>query len=77
MKHPFINNLEEKSLDELQKTISDLTTRLTQAARMRHPTLIPQIQLALESYKAEYNKRMDEIYKKQNLDNKINISNNK
>ena len=77
MKHPFINNLEEKSLEELQKTISDLTLRLSQAARMRHPTLIPQIQMALESYKAEHNKRMDEIYQKQNLDNKINITNNK
>ena len=76
MKHPFINNLEEKSLEELQKTISDLTLRLSQAARMRHPTLIPQIQMALESYKDEY-KRMDEIYKKQNLENKINITNNK
>ena len=77
MKHPFINNLEEKSLDELQKNISDLTARLMQASRIRHPSLIPQIQMALESYKSEYNKRMDEIYKKQNLENKINVTQNK
>jgi hypothetical protein len=74
MQHPFIHGLSEKSLDELQKTISELTIRLTQASRNLHPTLIPQIRMALESYTVEYNKRMDEIYKKQNLDSKINIT---
>lgn len=74
MQHPFINGLEEKSLDELQKTIGELTTRLRFAYNTRHPTLIPQIQMALESYKSEYNKRMDDIYKKQNLENKINVT---
>jgi hypothetical protein len=74
MQHPFIFNLSEKSLDELQKTIGELTSRLLSASRNMHPTLVPQIQMALESYTVEYNKRMDEIYKKQNLDSKINIS---
>lgn len=76
MQHPFIHSLSEKSLDELQKTISELRTRLTQASRNMHPTLLPQIQMALESYTVEYNKRMNEIYKKQNLDNKINVTKN-
>lgn len=74
MQHPFIQNLEDKTIEELQKTISQLNSRLFQASRSLHPTLVPQIQMALESYNAEYHKRMDEIYKKQNLDNKINIS---
>ena len=74
MQHPFIHNLDDKSIDELQKTISDLNSRLMQASRSLHPTLVPQIQMALESYHSEYNKRMDEVYKKQNLDNKINIT---
>jgi len=74
MQHPFINNLEDKSIEDLQKTISDLNSRLHQASRSLHPTLVPQIQMALESYNAEYNRRMNEVYKKQNLDNKINIT---
>lgn len=74
MQHPFIHNLEDKTIEELQKTISDLNSRLFQASRSLHPTLVPQIQMALESYNAEYYRRMDEVYKKQNLDTKINIS---
>lgn len=74
MQHPFITNLESKTLDELQKTITELTARLTMVHRSRHASLIPQVQMALESYNSEYKKRMDELYKKQNLDNQINIT---
>jgi hypothetical protein len=74
MQHPFIHNLEDKTIDELQKTISQLNSRLFQASRTLHPTLVPQIQMALESYNAEYTRRIDEVYKKQNLENKINIT---
>jgi hypothetical protein len=36
--------------------------------------LINQMQMVIESYNAEYQKRMDEMYKKQNIEGSINIS---
>ena len=74
MQHPFINDLSEKSLEDLQNTIQELTKKLTYVYKSQNGPMIHQIRMVLESYKAEYGKRMDEIYKKQNLSNKINIS---
>lgn len=74
MQHPFINDLSDKSIDELQTTINDLTKKLTFVYRIQNGPMIHQMQMVLESYKTEYSKRIDEIYKKQNLQNKINIS---
>lgn len=73
MQHPFVNNLSDKSLEDLQKTISDLMGKLTFAYRMGNGPLIQQLQMVIESYKAEYNKKMDEIVKKQKIDTKISI----
>lgn len=77
MQHPFINDLSDKSIDELQNTINDLTKKLTFVYRIQNGPMIHQMQMVLESYKTEYSKRIDEIYKKQNLQNKINISTDK
>lgn len=75
MEHPFVNKstLEEKTLEELQDTISGLTTKLTFAYRTGNGPLIHQLQMFLESYKNQYRKKMDEIFDKQQLNNKINI----
>jgi hypothetical protein len=75
MQHPFINNLSEKSLEQLQKTISDLTQKLNFAYRTGNGPLIQQIQMAIESYRTEYGKKMDELMKKQNINNKVKIEN--
>ena len=75
MQHPFINNLSEKSLEQLQKTISDLTQKLNFAYRTGNGPLIHQIQMAIESYRTEYGKKMDELMKKQNINNKVKIEN--
>lgn len=74
MQHPFITDLTGKSVDELQNTINDLNKKLNFVYRTQNGPMIQQMNMVLESYKAEYNKRVDEIYKKQNLQNKINIS---
>jgi hypothetical protein len=42
--------------------------------RAQNGPMIQQMLMVLDSYKTEYSKRMDELYKKQNLQNKINIS---
>lgn len=74
MQHPFITNLSEKSLEELSKTITDLNQKLNFAYRIQNGALINQIYMAIESYNSEYKKRMDEMYKKNNLEKQINIS---
>jgi hypothetical protein len=73
MEHPFINNLSDKTLEELQNTISDLTNKLNFAYRTQNTALINQLQMALSSYKNEYSKKMDEMMGKHNFQKKINI----
>ena len=76
MQHPFINDLSQKSLEELQTILQGLYSKLTFAYRTQNQQLIHQLNMAIESYKIESNKRMDELYKKQNIDKQINISGN-
>lgn len=71
--HPFINDLSDKKLEDLQTTISDLTGKLNFAYRTGNGSLIHQLQMVIDSYKAEYQKKMDEMIKKQNISSKIDI----
>jgi hypothetical protein len=73
MQHPFVHSLDDKSLEELQETIGQLTGKLTFAYRTANGPLIHQLNMVLESYKTEYNKKMDALIKKQNIQTKINI----
>jgi len=73
MQHPFITDLSDKSLDELQTTLSDLNNKLTFASRMGNRPLVNQLVMVIESYRFEYNKKMDELIKKQNIQTTINI----
>ena len=75
MEHPFLPSvtLKDKSLEELQTKINELTSKLTFAYRTRNQALIGQIQMVMESYRNEYNRKMDELIKKQNIQNRINI----
>jgi hypothetical protein len=75
MQHPFITDLSNKSLEELQETISGLTNKLTFAYRTGNGPLINQLLMCIDSYKAEYSKKMDEIMKKQNIQTKVQITN--
>lgn len=73
MEHPFINDLSNKSLEELQTSISSLSTKLNFAYRSNNGNMIRQIQMALESYKNAYQKKMDELIKKQNIQTQVVI----
>ena len=79
MEHPFIkqNDLKGLSLEELQEKMSTLTQNLTFAYRTGNGPIIQQLQMMLESYKAQYQSRMDELFEKQNIKNKINIETDK
>lgn len=77
MNHPFVTDLSDKSLEELQKVISDLTSKLTFAYRIQNGPLIHQLIMILESYRNEYNKKMDVMIKKQNINTKISVESDK
>lgn len=73
MEHPFIHDLSDKNLEELQNTISDLNSKLTFAYRIQNQPLVHQLQMVIESYRNQYNKKMDELIKKQNIQTTISI----
>jgi len=77
MEHPFILNLSDKTVEELQNTISSLTNKLTFAYRTGNQPLVNQLTMAMESYKKEYSKKIDDMVKKKDLENKINIQKEK
>jgi hypothetical protein len=77
MEHPFILNLSDKTVEELQNTISDLTNKLTFAYRSGNQPLVNQLNMAIASYKKEYSKKMDDLVKKKDLGDKINIQKEK
>jgi hypothetical protein len=77
MEHPFISNLSDKTVEELQNTISSLTSKLTFAYRTGNQPLVNQLNMAIESYKKEYSKKMDDLVKKKDLGDKINIQKEK
>ncbi len=74
MEHPFINNLDDKSLEDLQNSISELNKKLTFAYRIGNQPLIHQLTMALDSYRTAYNKKMDDLIKKQSLNIKIDVN---
>jgi hypothetical protein len=73
MQHPFIGDLSDKSMEDLSNTITDLTKKLSFAYRSQNGPMIHQIGMVMESYKAEYNKKMDEMFKKQNIQSSVKV----
>lgn len=74
--HPFINDLSKKSMDELLETISKLTKQQQFMFKMGKAEMVNQINMALSSYRTEYQKRQAELWdkKSQNMSKKIDIS---
>ena len=75
MEHPFIDpkNLSELSLDELQNNISTLSSKLTFAYRSQNSAMIHQLNMVIETYRNVYQKKMEEVFNKQNLSGQIKI----
>lgn len=73
MRHPFINDISGKTLEELQTAISGLMNKLTFAYRMGNGPMIHQLQMAIDTYKQEYSKKMDELMGKQKISTKVSI----
>lgn len=78
MEHPFAPNLSQETTEDLSEKISTLNSRLQWAFRMGKHDMVRQMQMVIESYRNEYQKRMEEQWNKksggQSLDKKIDIS---
>jgi hypothetical protein len=75
MEHPFLNkaDLKELSTEQLQEKMASLNDKLTFAYRTGNGPLIHQLQMVLETYRNQFTTKMDELFEKQNIKNKINI----
>ena len=73
MEHPLIGSLDSLTIDELGSKISELNKKLGIAMRMGNHDLCNQIRMALESYNAKYQAKLQESNKTHNFDDKINI----
>jgi hypothetical protein len=58
MEHPFINNLEDMTLEQLGSKVSELHKKLGIAHRMGNGYLCDQIRMAIESYNGKYQQKM-------------------
>ena len=60
-------------MEELQSTITELLGKLTFAQRMQNRVMVNQLHMVIDSYKSEYNKRMDALLNKHNANSKISV----
>ena len=79
MEHPFIHSLEDLTLEQLGAKISELHKKLNIAHRSGNGYLCDQIRMALNSYQAKHQAKMQEAYspkpgEEDNFNDKINIS---
>lgn len=74
--HPFIQDLSDKTMEELLESISKLTKQQQFMFRMGKADVVNQINMIINSYRSEYQKRQKELWdkKSQGLDKKIDIS---
>ena len=74
MEHPLIGSLSELKDEELQNKISELTSKLLLAHRTGNAGLVNQVQMALETYRNQYQERQRQQNKDAGQDDKIDIS---
>lgn len=74
MKHPFINNIDDLSIEDLQNKLTDLHNKITFAYRTGNGALIHQLNMAIESYREAYNKKIDSVFDKNKTQTKIQIT---
>lgn len=73
MEHPFVQDLSDKTVEELQEKITDLSRKLKFAYSTQNGTMIHQLQMIIESYTVAYNKKITELIKKQNIQTQVKI----
>ena len=68
MEHPLIGDLSNLTLDELGEKIADLNKKLSMAMRTGNGHLCNQIRMAIESHNVKYQEKLQESYKKSDVD---------
>jgi hypothetical protein len=68
MEHPLIGDLNNLTLDELSTKVADLNSKLSMAMRTGNGHLCNQIRMAIESYQVKYQEKLQESYKKADVD---------
>jgi len=78
MEHPFINDLDGLTLEQLGSKITELNKKLGIAMRSGNPYLCDQIRMALNSYVSKQQQKMQELYRPKDgedtFEGKIDIS---
>jgi hypothetical protein len=76
MEHPLIGKIDDKTEDELLKTITELNGKITIAMRMGNSSLINQLQMAVTSYRNKLSEKQIKARSgdKDNFEDKIDIS---
>lgn len=78
MEHPLIGPLDDLTIEDLSKKITELNQKLNVAMRMGNADLCNQIRMALESYRNKFIQKNEALLKKgndgQNFDDIIDIS---
>ena len=78
MEHPFINDLDGLTLEQLGSKISELHKKLGIATRSGNPYLCDQIRMAIDSYSNKQQEKMAELYRPKGdedvFNSKIDIS---
>jgi hypothetical protein len=57
MEHPFVGDLSSNTMEELTEKINSLTKKLSFASRSGRYDMTNQIQMVLESYRSELNRK--------------------
>jgi hypothetical protein len=68
MEHPLIGDLSKLTLDELGEKIADLNQKLGMAMRTGNGHLCNQIRMAIESHNVKYQEKLQDSYKKSDVD---------
>jgi hypothetical protein len=68
MEHPLIGDLNNLTLDELSTKVADLNRKLSMAMRTGNGHLCNQIRMAIESHNVKYQEKLQESYKKSDVD---------
>jgi len=73
MHHPFISDLSDKSIEDLQEAITDLTSKITFAHRTQNGPMIHQLDMIMNSYKDEQKKKLDKLFADKDIGDNIKV----
>ena len=71
--HPFISDLSDKSIEDLQEAIASITGKLTFAYRTQNQPMVNQLNMIMNSYKEEQGKKLDKLFAEKDIGDSIHV----